>query len=226
MGANLKPALRLLKTSGGIIGGVARKYTKRGEPYAQFRLDGLSALLVDAVTGGASVGFVLPFTVQDARRWWEKKLPEVDTGGIVVLTAWIHRRLVGTVQLCLPGMPNGQHRAEVAKMLVHPDARRQGMERAQPQPVDRLADPYLGGLVLSLRLPTRRRAPSPGAGHDRRPRQAHDVADPASLVRDELANLMQGTVSRLPGRFETFEQSIERIEREGIVFPYYFQDHF
>jgi DNA polymerase-3 subunit alpha len=32
-----------LVTIGGIIGAVARKYTKRGEPYAQFRLEGLSA---------------------------------------------------------------------------------------------------------------------------------------------------------------------------------------
>src|SRR5918999_622241 len=32
-----------LVTVGGIIGGVARKYTKRGEPYAQFRLEGLAA---------------------------------------------------------------------------------------------------------------------------------------------------------------------------------------
>jgi DNA polymerase III subunit alpha len=32
-----------LVTIGGIIGGVSRKYTKRGEPYAQFRLEGLSA---------------------------------------------------------------------------------------------------------------------------------------------------------------------------------------
>jgi len=29
-------------TVGGIIGNVARKYTKRGEPYAQFRLEGLA----------------------------------------------------------------------------------------------------------------------------------------------------------------------------------------
>jgi DNA polymerase-3 subunit alpha len=32
-----------LVTVAGIIGGVSRKYTKRGEPYAQFRLEGLSA---------------------------------------------------------------------------------------------------------------------------------------------------------------------------------------
>ncbi len=32
-----------LVTVGGIVGAVARKYTKRGEPYAQFRLEGLAA---------------------------------------------------------------------------------------------------------------------------------------------------------------------------------------
>jgi DNA polymerase III subunit alpha len=32
-----------LVTIGGIIGSVSRKYTKRGEPYAQFRLEGLAA---------------------------------------------------------------------------------------------------------------------------------------------------------------------------------------
>jgi DNA polymerase-3 subunit alpha len=32
-----------LVTVGGIIGSVSRKYTKRGEPYAQFRLEGLAA---------------------------------------------------------------------------------------------------------------------------------------------------------------------------------------
>jgi DNA polymerase-3 subunit alpha len=32
-----------LVTAGGIIGAVTRKYTKRGEPYAQFRLEGLAA---------------------------------------------------------------------------------------------------------------------------------------------------------------------------------------
>jgi DNA polymerase-3 subunit alpha len=32
-----------LVTLGGIIGSVSRKYTKRGEPYAQFRLEGLAA---------------------------------------------------------------------------------------------------------------------------------------------------------------------------------------
>ena len=31
-----------LVTVGGIIGAVSRKYTKRGEPYAQFRLEGLA----------------------------------------------------------------------------------------------------------------------------------------------------------------------------------------
>jgi ribosomal protein S18 acetylase RimI-like enzyme len=37
---------------------------------------------------------------------------------------------VGTVQLDLAMMPNQQHRAEVCKMLVHPDWQRRGIARA------------------------------------------------------------------------------------------------
>jgi GNAT superfamily N-acetyltransferase len=36
-------------------------------------------------------------------------------------------RVVGTVQLVRPATPNGRHRAEVAKLLVHRRARRQGV---------------------------------------------------------------------------------------------------
>ena len=36
-------------------------------------------------------------------------------------------RIVGTVQLDRDTPPNGRHRAEVTKLLVHPDHRRQGI---------------------------------------------------------------------------------------------------
>jgi GNAT superfamily N-acetyltransferase len=39
-------------------------------------------------------------------------------------------RIVGTVQLDLEMPPNQQHRAAVAKLLVHPAARRRGIGRA------------------------------------------------------------------------------------------------
>ena len=39
-------------------------------------------------------------------------------------------RIAGTVQLEPAAQPNQQHRAEVVKLLVHPDARRRGIARA------------------------------------------------------------------------------------------------
>jgi GNAT superfamily N-acetyltransferase len=47
-----------------------------------------------------------------------------------VLVARAGDRIVGTVQLDLSVPPNQQHRAEVAKLLVHPSARRRGIARA------------------------------------------------------------------------------------------------
>jgi DNA polymerase-3 subunit alpha len=65
-----------LVTIGGIIGAVARKYTKRGEPYAQFRLEGLA--------GGAEV-VAFP-SVYDA-------VPElIETDRIVLVTGRIDLR--------------------------------------------------------------------------------------------------------------------------------------
>ena len=47
-----------------------------------------------------------------------------------MLLARSRGRIVGTVQLDLAMPPNQRHRAEVAKLLVHPDARRRGIARA------------------------------------------------------------------------------------------------
>ena len=90
----------------------------------------LAEILVDAVDGGASVGFVWPFTVADARTWWSTLEPEIAAGRIVLLGAFQDGALVGTVQLRLAAYPNARHRAEVAKLLVHRRARGQGVARA------------------------------------------------------------------------------------------------
>ncbi|WP_044560874.1 GNAT family N-acetyltransferase [Azospirillum sp. B4] len=99
----------------------------------------LSGILHDCVLGGASVGFILPFTLQEAAAFWRSLRPGLQTGGRRLLGAWSGDRLVGTVQLLLAGPPNGRHRAEVAKMLVHPDARRQRVGRALMTAVEALA---------------------------------------------------------------------------------------
>jgi len=57
-------------------------------------------------------------------------LPQVRAATRRVVVARRGDRIVGTVQLDLEMPPNQQHRAAVAKLLVHPAARRRGIGRA------------------------------------------------------------------------------------------------
>jgi ribosomal protein S18 acetylase RimI-like enzyme len=86
----------------------------------------LGELLVDVVQGGASVGFLADLTVDDAERWWAAHL---GRDGLRVLVARDGDDLLGTGSLVLASMPNGRHRAEIAKLLVSPRARRRGLGR-------------------------------------------------------------------------------------------------
>jgi len=99
----------------------------------------LAELLFDAVDSGASVGFVRPFTRDDAAAWWRSIVPDVTHGVTLVLAASVDGRVVGTAQLRLAQLPNSRHRAEVAKVLVHRDARRRGVGRALMSAVEDLA---------------------------------------------------------------------------------------
>lgn len=93
--------------------------------------DGLAEVLHACVHDGASVGFVLPFSKDEAHRFWTQKvLPQVMKGGTTLWVARSEGRIFGTVQLHHDLPPNQPHRADVAKLLVHPDARRNGMARA------------------------------------------------------------------------------------------------
>jgi len=94
-------------------------------------LDMLADVLHAVVHTGAGVSFVVPFSIEEARAFWvEKVLPGVRAGTRRVLVARSGARIVGTVQLDLATPPNQPHRGEVAKLLVHPVARRQGIARA------------------------------------------------------------------------------------------------
>ena len=95
------------------------------------RLTELAALLHACVVAGASVGFVLPFEPAAAETFWRAKVrPGVRDGGRSLWIASTGTRLVGTVQLVYDTPANQPHRAEIAKLLVHPDCRRQGIARA------------------------------------------------------------------------------------------------
>jgi len=94
-------------------------------------LDMLSEVLHAVVHGGAGVSFFVPFSIDEARAFWrDKVLPGVRAGTRRVVVARLGSRIVGTVQLDLATPPNQRHRADVAKLLVHPIARRRGVARA------------------------------------------------------------------------------------------------
>jgi GNAT superfamily N-acetyltransferase len=88
----------------------------------------LAALLIDCVEGGASVSFMLPLTPERAQAFWQRVAAGVHNGERALLVAEdVQGAIVGTVQLVLDLPENQPHRADVAKMLVHRRARRQGL---------------------------------------------------------------------------------------------------
>jgi ribosomal protein S18 acetylase RimI-like enzyme len=100
----------------------------------------LGALLHACVHDGASIGFVLPFSRADAEAFWTGRvLPAVSSGTRMLLVARGSGRITGSVQLDYDTPPNQPHRAEVRKLLVHPDCRRQGIARALMVELERLA---------------------------------------------------------------------------------------
>jgi ribosomal protein S18 acetylase RimI-like enzyme len=90
----------------------------------------LSDILIDCVDGGASVGFLPPLAEGDAKAYWGTVAEAVAEGSRILLVAGPRgARADGTVQLDLAMRPNGRHRAEVVRLLVHRRARRQGLGR-------------------------------------------------------------------------------------------------
>ena len=98
-------------------------------PVAASDLDELAGLLVDAVESGASVSFMSPLSIADAREWWHKTLEQANPRAIV-LVARDDRGIAGSVSLHPAWPPNQPHRADISKQLVHRRARRQGKGRA------------------------------------------------------------------------------------------------
>lgn len=89
----------------------------------------LADLLADTVNGGASVGFLAPLSRAEALAWWEERAAGVAAGRLAVWAAHDGNRVLGTVSLAFPGKANSRHRAELVKLMVHPDARGRGLGR-------------------------------------------------------------------------------------------------
>ena len=103
-------------------------------------LDRLAEILLACVREGASVGFVLPFELEEARFYWRDKVASAHAEGRrLVLVAAVDEAIVGTAQLDLDGMPSKRHHAEVSKVLVDPRFRRRGVGLALMRETERRA---------------------------------------------------------------------------------------
>lgn len=102
-------------------------------------IDALASVLLDCVEGGASVSFMHPITRERASAFWRRVAQAVALGERALLVAEDLQGVCGTVQLVLDLPENQPHRADVAKMLVHRRARRQGLGAALMRAVEATA---------------------------------------------------------------------------------------
>ena len=93
-------------------------------------IDALAGVSIDCVEGGASIGFMHPFTRDRAVAFWRRVAEGVAAGERALLVAEDAEGVCGTVQLVLAQPENQPHRADLAKMQVHRRARRQGLGAA------------------------------------------------------------------------------------------------
>ncbi|MCF2531583.1 GNAT family N-acetyltransferase [Yinghuangia sp. KLBMP8922] len=90
----------------------------------------LAALLAATVDAGASVGFLAPLDPAAAEEWWRGRHIVLATTASMWVARDADERIVGTIQLHHGGqMPNGRHRGEIAKLMVHPGTRGGGLGR-------------------------------------------------------------------------------------------------
>lgn len=96
---------------------------------AQAAIPDLCEVLADCVEGGASVGFMQPFTPEDGRPYWRDVADAVEAGSVILAVAEEDGRILGTVQVGLAAKANQPHRGDLMKLLVHRATRRLGLSR-------------------------------------------------------------------------------------------------
>lgn len=102
-------------------------------------IDNLTALLTDAINNGASVGYVLPVDHNMINAYWRATADEVSASSIALFAIRKDEHIVASAQLAFCGKPNGRHRAEVQKVLVHSAHRRKGFGAMLMHAVERHA---------------------------------------------------------------------------------------
>lgn len=113
-------------------------------------LAGLTEVLHASVMAGASINFIMPYGADDAAQFWtDKVLPALGRGKLALLVARTEGRISGTVQLDWDTPPNQPHRAELRKLIVHPDFRGRGIARALMAAIEERAA-TLGRSLITL----------------------------------------------------------------------------
>lgn len=103
---------------------------------ARAAIPDLCEVLSDCINGGASLGFMLPFSPEDAAGYWSDIADAVEKGSIILGVAEIDGKVVGTVQIGLASKPNQPHRGDLMKLLVHHSARGLGLSRKLTEAVE------------------------------------------------------------------------------------------
>jgi ribosomal protein S18 acetylase RimI-like enzyme len=99
----------------------------------------LAELTIDCVERGASIGFMLPLTREQALDFWRRVAKTIDQGRRLILVAEDALGICGTVQLVMDLADNQPHRADLVKLQVHSRVRRQGLGEALMREAERNA---------------------------------------------------------------------------------------
>ncbi|MGX1500701.1 GNAT superfamily N-acetyltransferase [Labrenzia sp. MBR-25] len=102
-------------------------------------LSALGQLLKTCVEDGAGIGFILPMSQEKAEAFWAGKLLAIESGEAFLLAARQGPEIAGVVMLVKASADNQPHRADVAKLMVHPEHRRKGLARKLMTAIDGLA---------------------------------------------------------------------------------------
>lgn len=109
----------------------------------------LAETLIEAVASGGSISFMHPVSEEKASNFWKRIGESVERGERILLVARDDQGIViGTVQSVIELPENQPHRAEIAKMMVHPRARRRGVADALMREVERLT--FASGKTLMV----------------------------------------------------------------------------
>jgi hypothetical protein len=112
--------------------GTCRVVGVSADEFSAYR-DSLATLLHACVQGGASVNFLLPFSIPEAVAFWDSQLDDIRAGRTILCIATpaaasdgvVSSSVLGCVLVKLATQPNQQHQVDIGKMLVSPNIRRQ-----------------------------------------------------------------------------------------------------